>query len=515
MSTARLECPYELIELIGEGSMGQVYLARHMTLNRLEALKVLSPGLAKAKDFVARLRREARAASMLTHPNIVAVFGLGRLEDGRYYLAMEHLVGESLEVLLDREAPLADGLGLRLLYQLASAMSQAHEQSVVHRDIKPANIMVVDQEWSSPNIKVLDFGLAKIISPSYVDSVSSSVAGHLFGTPGFMAPERVRAVPSAPNMDVYSFGCVAYNLMTGRAPFIGHAMDVLRAHQSDTPLLPSERCEVNKELEAIVMRCLSKEPSGRPADGLALCQAMESIAGFSPMEARRRSTLATVEDTLPGITAHPGAAQGQGQSTLLDIRVEAAVTHTLELGSEHAVIQYRQALLALAKALVEGGCQDTRLVMRFASAYQAEAMLREHTEELASLIQEGEALEQRFRREQSTLRFALNDLSFHASEDAASQDRQAAEARANDLTEDLVRAQYKFDRSLQAIIDAEVTQAALRSSVEESLQGEYTELLQLVDDNIESSALTPAIESLLRTFERAQSAYELCIRQRG
>jgi serine/threonine protein kinase len=514
VSAGTIESPYELVKLIGEGGMGQVYLARHKGLDRVEALKVLSPRLAKAKDFVARLRREARAASLLTHPNIVAVYGLGRLDDGRYYLAMEYLAGETLEEMVDRDGPLPDALSLRLLYQLASAMAQAHEQSVVHRDIKPSNIMLVDQESGSPNVKVLDFGLAKIINPNYVDSVRSSVAGSLYGTPGFMAPERVQGVASVPNMDVYSFGCVAYNLITGRAPFVGRPMDVLSAHQSKMPVPPSERCGVNKELEAIVMRCLSKEPEERPQDGSALCKLLESVSGFSAQEAKRRISISASQPVAVATadTLRPAANQSQG--TLVDMRVGPALAHTFDISMSSAPANYQKALLSLAQAVVEGGCTDSKLVENFVAVQEVENARLEYTERLIELFEGGEKLEHEFRKQQAALRFALNDLSFEATEGSASADPSQYDARANDITEELMRLEYQFDRSLREIIDAEVTQTAERDALEETLGGQYTSLLHLVDCNIESVSLSPRLEALLLAFQDAKVLYDQWLKQR-
>jgi serine/threonine protein kinase len=513
VSTSSIECPYELVELIGEGGMGQVYLARHKGLDRMEALKVLSSRVAKTKDFASRLRREARAASMLTHPNIVAVFGLGRLDDGRYYLAMEYLAGETLEAMVDRDGPLSDALSLRFLYQLASAMSQAHKQSVVHRDIKPANIMVVDQKSGAPNIKVLDFGLAKIINPSYVDSVRSSVAGSLYGTPGFMAPERIQGIPSVPNMDVYSFGCVAYNLITGRAPFVGRPMDVLNAHQRDMPVPPSERCGVKEELEAIVMQCLSKEPGARPADGAALCQAIESVPGFSAQDAKRRSSVSSSHEAVATAdTLRPAAKSNQ--STLVDMRVGPALAHTYDISSSTAQSDYQQALLTLAKGVVEGGCKDTKLVMCFAALHQVEEARQKHTDKLSKLFEEGQTLDRRFRKDQSALRFELNDLFFQAAESSPRMDQNKLDAMANDLTEDLMRVEYKYDRALREVVDAEITETAQRDALEESMADQYSDLLRLVDCNIESVTLTMAMETLVNAFQDAKMAYDKWLRQR-
>ncbi len=515
MSAGDIECPYELVQLIGEGGMGQVFMARHKGLNRMEALKVLAPRLAKAKDFVARLRRESRAASMLTHPNIVAVFGLGRLDDGRYYLAMEHLVGETLEAIVDRDGPLPDSLSLRYLYQLASAMSHAHQQSVVHRDIKPANIMVTDLKSGSPNVKVLDFGLAKIINPNYVDSVRSSVAGSLYGTPGFMAPERVQGVPSVPNMDVYSFGCVAYNLITGRAPFIGRPMDVLGAHQSKMPIPPSERCDVNKELEAIVMRCLSKAPEERPQDGTALCAAMEAISGFSAQDAKRRSSVSSTHDVEVATADTLLPIANQSQSTLVDMRIGPALAHTYDIETTTARANYHKALLALAQGVVEGGCDDTKLVMAFAAIHQDETKSEKCTAALSKLFAEGEVLEERFRKDQSSLRFELNELIFDAAEGGSKSVRASYEAKANDLTEDLMRVEYKYDRASQNIVDSEIALTAERDVLEESLSEQYLALLQLVDCNIESVSLTPSLESLVNGFQDAKLVFDNWLRERS
>ncbi len=514
MSTASIECPYELVKLIGEGGMGQVYLARHKGLDRMEALKVLSSRVAKAKDFGARLRREARAASMLPHPNIVAVFGLGRLDDGRYYLAMEYLAGETLEAMVDREGALPDALSLRLLYQLASAMAEAHKQSVVHRDIKPANIMVVDQNSGAPNIKVLDFGLAKIINPSYVDSVRSSVAGSLYGTPGFMAPERIQGIPSVPNMDVYSYGCVAYNLVTGRPPFVGRPMDVLNAHQRDKPVPPSERCGVNKDLEEIIMCCLSKEPKERLKDGTALCRAIESVPGFSAQEAKRRSSLSGSLDVAVGTADTLRPSEKLNHNTLVDMRVGPALAHTYDISSSTAQADYQKALLTLAKGVVEGGCSDTNLVMCFASLHQAEESCEKHTARLSQLFDKGEKLEQKFRKDQSALRFELNDLIFEAAESRGRLDENKLEAMANDLTEDLMRVEYKYERALREIVDAEVTETAQRNALEEDMEDQYSKLLRLVDCNIESVTLTPAMESLVHAFQDSKIGYDQWLRQK-
>jgi len=288
-------------------------------------------------------------------------------------------------------------------------------------------------------------------------------------------------------------------------------MDVLGAHQSQAPMPPSERCSVNPELERIVMRCLGKDAAHRYQNGLALCRAIEDIQGFSALEARRRSSHSHAPLPSPGIdletadTIRPVAATTQ--KTLVDLGVGPALAPTLDLTVSQAKLEFHNTLVALAKAVIESGYPDTQLVMAFGTLHQARQTLEQHTEKLDALFHEGEAMEQRFREQQTAMRFELNDLSFHASEDTATMDRELAQSRANDITEDLVRAEYKFERAMQNMVDTEVNQAAMRDNVEQSLEEQYAHLQERVDVALGDLSLTPTLHARLAEFHEAKQTY--------
>lgn len=486
--------------------MGQVFLARHKALDRHEALKVLPPRLAGEAQFLARLRREARATTMLTHPNIVSVFGFGRLEDGRYYLAMEYLDGEPLDKVVNREGALPSHITLRLLYQLASAMAHAHDHAVVHRDIKPANLMASGMDTDTPNLKVLDFGLAKILAPSYIESVATSIAGTVFGTPGYMAPERVREVASAPTIDVYSFGCVAYTLMTGREPFVGRALDVLHAHQNEMPKPPGQcGTAVIPELEDIVLRCLAKDPGERFSDGGALCEVLAQIPGFSAEDARRRTKTPVGDTAVSGTAPTLREEQYTTQKTLIDQPGLLQTADTQVSAGDEAEALYQEELFALAEGLVEAGCRDVDLILCIASIQDARTTLENQAAKLRELLREGELLHQQFRHKQSRLRFALGDLSFDLAEDGSSVRCEDADLKANQLTEELIRSEHSYERAVQKVIEEEVTLCADRHSVDESRRHDFFRLVQLVDFNIDAVERTPELESLLDAFRAARA----------
>lgn len=514
--TAGIDAPYELLELIGQGGMGQVFRARHTGLDRIEALKVLSAELASDQEFVIRLRREARATTLLTHPNIVSVYGFGRLPDGRYYLAMEYLQGETLETLCDRQPALPIELGMRLLYQLASAMAHAHEQDVVHRDLKPANLMIEDLSTGAPYLKVLDFGLAKIISPSYAESVAVSKTGSFHGTPGYMAPERVRGVPTDPRIDIYSFGCVAYTVLTGQAPFVGRGIDVLHAHQELLPPAPGKLRPLPAAIDDIVMCCLAKNPAERFSSGRTLCAALHAISGFSPERARRRSIpppeprpadAAAPTTDISHDTLRPAATT---QRTLMDIGETLAFAQDYAVGPQHSELGYYQALFCLAEALHRAGCRDRRLIICLARLTRARGLLHAHDLRLSELFQERERMHGEFRKSESELRFALGECSF----DLQSQARETLELRANDLTEELIRAEHIYRRALQSILDDEIARAAERHNLLEAQRSEFGSLLPIVDGYLEEIEPDEAMHALIESFHGAKSVWESDLRNR-
>jgi class 3 adenylate cyclase len=247
---------YNLIRLLGRGGMGSVYLAHDAHLDRDIALKI-PHFTAEQGELMERFFREARAAGRLQHPNICTVHEVGEA-DGVHYLCMAYIEGEPLakQVKLYATRPASEAAAL--IRTLALALEEAHAQGVIHRDLKPANIMI--NRRGEP--VVMDFGLAREVK----SAPSQTQAGVVMGTPAYMSPEQARGDAAAvgPGCDIYSLGVVLFELLTGRVPFIGHALDVLAQHLRDEPPRPSSlRSGLDAHIEAICLKALAKEPSQR------------------------------------------------------------------------------------------------------------------------------------------------------------------------------------------------------------------------------------------------------------
>jgi serine/threonine-protein kinase len=278
--------PYELERKLGEGGMGTVYQARHRSLGRRTALKLVKPG--PVDDAATeRFEREARVLGELSHPNCVTLYDYGQTDDGVYYFAMELVDGITLDELLRREGALSPRRTIHLLRQVAAGLAHAHGKQLVHRDVKPSNVMICERAGHADLVKLLDFGLAK----SLVDPCALSRSSWV-GTPLFMAPEAVYDRDAAgPAADVYAVGLLGYALLTGTCLFEDHSATSLpRAHLLEPPLPPSLRASghVPRDLEDVLLRCLAKAPGERFADGAALLAAFEACA--MPADERRSAT---------------------------------------------------------------------------------------------------------------------------------------------------------------------------------------------------------------------------------
>ncbi|HTR50567.1 MAG TPA: serine/threonine-protein kinase [Kofleriaceae bacterium] len=337
---------WRILAELGRGGMGEVFLAENAAANRKEAIKILMASLARDPQFVARFRREARAVNRLRHPNIVAIYDFGQLADGRFYIAMEYAEGKSVLQIVRRDKQLAPPRALHWLGQLAYAVHHAHSRDVVHRDLKPGNLMVCGDDET---LKVLDFGMAKIVAPDLAESAQLSSTNVIWGTPRYMAPERAMGIGDDPRSDLYSIGCIAYELLTGAPVFTGDANAILHAHVTREPPPPSHarpQAAIPAELDAVVMRCLAKKPNERFQTAAEVYAALRRVPGYpAPKpEPRRR--------------AEPVAREASD----------------------------RGALRQLAEALVEAGANTVRLVARVAD-------LRDHEQALVRYEAEQDALE--------------------------------------------------------------------------------------------------------------------------
>jgi eukaryotic-like serine/threonine-protein kinase len=259
---------YEVDSLLGRGGMGSVYSAFDRTLGRDVAIKVLAAELVEDELFIERFDREARAAASLSHRNVVAVFDSG-VDGGVRFIVMERVSGRTLSALL-REGPLPVARAVEIALSVAHALGAAHAHGIVHRDVKPGNVMVGD----GGEVKVLDFGIARAL-----DATSLTRATTVIGTAGYLSPEQANGGPVDARSDLYGLGCVIYEMLTGRPPFVADsAAALVNQHATRPPGRPSRRRpEGSAALDEVVLRCLAKDPGERYDPAQALCAALMEV----------------------------------------------------------------------------------------------------------------------------------------------------------------------------------------------------------------------------------------------
>ncbi|HVY46067.1 MAG TPA: protein kinase [Minicystis sp.] len=289
---------FRVKRVLGEGGMAMVYVAEQDEEPRRVALKIMNEELTRDRTFVRRFEREAKAASLVVHPNSVHIVAYG-VADGLSYIAMELVEGDDLYVLLERGGPIAQARAARILAEVCAPLQVAHTLGIVHRDLKPENIMVVPDP-SRPNgerVKVLDFGIAKLVAPDLVaqenarrlrqDSDPASgltQAGTLIGTPAYMSPEQCQLQAIDARSDLYTCGVLLYQLVTGKLPFEGEApLHTAMLHIHEPVRKPSEVApDLDPRLEAVILRALAKKPADRYATAMELGAELGALATSLP-----------------------------------------------------------------------------------------------------------------------------------------------------------------------------------------------------------------------------------------
>jgi len=266
---------YFVRRLCGEGGMGRVYEAEHTDIGKRVALKILHPAYSQTPDLVERLRREARAASKISHPNVVDVTDSGTTPDGAFFFVMEYLEGIELGELIFKEGKLSLPRALHIGSQICRALQAAHQANVIHRDLKPENVLILSRDGQKDFVKVLDFGIAK----SGADGEDEDGAkgkdgkarrlthpGMTMGTPEYMAPEQAAGRPADPRSDIYAAGGLIYEMLSGKPPYEGkNFMEILHKKANTVPAgLSTMRDDVPAGLDALILRTLAKDPAERP-----------------------------------------------------------------------------------------------------------------------------------------------------------------------------------------------------------------------------------------------------------
>ncbi|MCG8462085.1 MAG: serine/threonine protein kinase [Holophagales bacterium] len=255
------------MERIGRGNFGTVYRARHLELQRDVAVKLLLTQVAHDEEAVARFRIEGRAAVRIQHPNAVTVFDFGVTPEGVAFLVMELLAGEPLSEEITRHSRLLPHRVNQVLQPVCSVLDEAHRQGLVHRDIKPENVFLKRDGDGGETVKLLDFGIAKLVGER-VSQDNLTAEGFVLGTPAYMAPERLRNLEYDGRSDVYSLGIMLFQMLTGKLPFEPNKDDpmaLLLMHVEQDPPKPRDRVpSLSTGLEELVLRCLTKRPEQRP-----------------------------------------------------------------------------------------------------------------------------------------------------------------------------------------------------------------------------------------------------------
>ncbi|HEV7558247.1 MAG TPA: serine/threonine-protein kinase [Kofleriaceae bacterium] len=323
---------YLVIQKLGEGGMGAVYLAEHPTIGKKVALKVLHSEFSTNQEVAARFFNEAKAVNDIGHPNIVDIVDFGIIQAGLgreqlVYFIMEYLSGLTLSQLIRQEAPLPPERALSIGLQVADALAASHKHGIIHRDLKPDNIMLQQRGRERDFIKLLDFGIAKLTG----DAVGShrTRTGIVMGTPAYMSPEQCEGRGNIDHRtDIYALGIVLYEMLTGRVPFIGEGYgEILVQHLTQRPIAPSQYRMLPPHVEAVVLKALEKRPELRypnmdemiraMADPVGYVEANGGIGTFAQRQLMPSSApLPSIKMTPAPLTPPPGTLQGlQGLST--------------------------------------------------------------------------------------------------------------------------------------------------------------------------------------------------------
>jgi len=272
---------YHILSIIGRGGMGVVYKARQIQVDRFVAVKMLHAHVAADPQGLKRFQHEAKACGALQHPNLVQVHDSGLVDEARPYLVMSYEEGDSLSQILEREGVLAPQRAINIFMQVCDGLAHAHHKGIIHRDLKPGNIILTNSDMGPDFVKVVDFGIAKLLASAGGESQSITKTGETFGSPWYMSPEQCVAQTLDARSDVYALGCVMYHALVGRPPLVGEsAFETMTFHVSKKPLpFRNVRPDLKSmaDLEKAVFTALEKVPEERWQSMMELKQRLRRV----------------------------------------------------------------------------------------------------------------------------------------------------------------------------------------------------------------------------------------------
>ena len=279
---------YRLEKVVGRGGMGTVYASRHVVVGKAFAIKVLRPGVERSTEVLQRFIREAQAANAVRSRHICEMVDFGQLETGAFYVVMELLEGASLTRAL-RDRTLDQAELRRVFVQIAETLERAHRAGIVHRDLKPDNVILVEDEGDPHFVKLVDFGIAKMMQ---ADASHLTETGIILGTPYYMSPEQARGDAIDARSDIYALGVMMYRAFTGKLPFVADtAMGVLTRHLIEAPVLPSRISEIDPVVERVILRCMEKQAIDRFQSMADVAEAIRQVGAGAGAPVRGQTTV--------------------------------------------------------------------------------------------------------------------------------------------------------------------------------------------------------------------------------
>jgi serine/threonine-protein kinase len=350
---------YLLVEKIGGGHSGTIYRGEHTTLRKKVAVKILHSSLSQDEHAIERFRREATTVAEIDNEHILQVIDFGRTEDKRLFFAMEYLEGETLTKILERDGKLSVERVIDVLTQIGEALMDAHGLGYIHRDLRPRNVFLTTKKGRHDFVKLLDFGLAKLILPT-MESAKQTALGMTFGDPRYMSPEQARGETVDRRADIYSLGVIAFELLTGEPPYPGKTFEVLQQHlDAPIPSVRSKRADCPEWLDAVVQRAMAKKPGERFLTILKMTECLRAKQAPGSMDAAEQQEHAKLTATAQikavgdlfaasAAPAAPAAASSPKETQAIGTRVERKIEPSPETADTQPTPQVAPAAVAAA-----------------------------------------------------------------------------------------------------------------------------------------------------------------------